>query len=231
MNNVFSFDDPFSPKKLIAGTEGFSGGRTTNLGLQSVTIAWDNNPEINPKYCPVYVEQSATGDGRRFMAYITGEINDVDAYIDLIDTLLSATAKDSYYIFIDSPGGRISAGSIIASAIHHCQAEVFTVARGLCASAAALIHNAARPGHALVGDMAVLMIHMSSHMDVGVSTFIQERAANQVRYVNENLLAKALEMGYITAEELAGIQNGEEVFISAEEFRDRIRQHNAAAGE
>lgn len=215
-----SYLKTLSNNNPIIGNEDFTSRGSTKLGLNTVTVAWVEK-ESQVFYCPVYAEMTENGS-RRFMAYITGPVDDVDRYIDLIDTLLVANPGDTYYIFIDSPGGRVSAGSIIASAIHHSKAEVYTVARGLCASAAALIHNAAKPGHALVGDMAVLMIHMSSHADIGVSTFVEERAANQVRYVNENLLATALEMGYITAEELASIQNGEEIFITAKEFRDRV---------
>ena len=74
--------------------------------------------------------------------------------------------------------------------------------------------------------MGVIMIHMSSHSDEGVSTFIADRANNQVRYVNENLLATALERGYINAEQLATIQDGNEIFISAEEFRVLTQRGN-----
>ena len=68
-------------------------------------------------YCPVFIAPKADG-GRTFTAYIQDEIMDVDDYVDLIDTLITATEKDDYYIYIDSPGGRISAGSIISSVIH-----------------------------------------------------------------------------------------------------------------
>lgn len=188
--------------------------------VTAVTAPWDER-NLNQRYCPVYISRDNSGR-RKYVAYITGVIDDVDQYVDVIDTLFSANDGDMYVIYIDSPGGRISAGSIIASAIHHSKAEVFTVARGLCASAAALIHNAAPAGHALVDLMAVLMIHMSSHSDAGVSTFIQERAANQVRYVNEVLLERAVEMGYISTEELTAINNGEEIYISAAEFNERV---------
>jgi|SRR5574344_1084446 ATP-dependent protease ClpP protease subunit len=195
----------------------------TAMDIRQITV--ECSPKNRSPYCPVYVSQ--LDNGRKvFSAYINGGVIDVGNYIDLIDSLLTCTEKDQYYIFLDSPGGLISSGSIIASAIDSCKGEVFTVARGLCASAAALIHNAAKPGHAIVGDMGVIMIHMSSHSDEGVSTFIADRANNQVRYVNENLLATALERGYINAEQLATIQDGNEIFISAEEFRVLTQRGN-----
>lgn len=178
------------------------------------------NDATSSKKCPIYV--SSNGTGKIFHCYITGGIDDVDNYVDLIDALYTATANDIFHIFLDSPGGMIASGGIISSAIHHTEAEVFTIARGLCASAAALIHSSAKIGHAKVSEHAILMYHMSSHMDAATSTKIAERAANQVRYVNECLLNKALEEGHITEEEFKKIQYGEEFFIPAKEFLERI---------
>ena len=175
----------------------------------------------NIPYCAVKVTRQSDGS-KVVSAYLHDEILDVDEYVQLIDELFTATPKDRIYIYIDSPGGYISAGSIISSAISESKGEVYTIARGLCASAACLIHNAAKPGHATVADMGVLMIHMSSHMDAGTSSLIAKRAADQVRYVNETLLSQAVAMGYLTENELQSIQTGNEIFISAKDFRGRI---------
>lgn len=191
------------------------------MSVEEYSDVWKESSGEMP-YCPVYPETKEGEDaGRIFTAYIQGAMNDVDDYIDLIDTLLIADEKDTYFIYIDSPGGLIASGGIIASAIHHSRAEVFTIARGICASAAALVHSAAKPGHAKVTDLALMMYHMSSHWDGGVSTKIRERADNQVRYVNECLLNKALEDGHITEEEFSKTQNGFDVFVTASEFLKR----------
>lgn len=176
-------------------------------------------------YCPIKM-CPIPGKGIRYCAYITGTILDVENYVDLIDTLIMAAPEDEYYIFLDSPGGMIASGGIIASAIHHSRANVYTVARGICASAAALIHSAAKKENQLAGDFAVMMYHMSSHFDMGSSTKILERAANQVRYVNECLLNKALADGHFTQDEFNKIQTGEEIFIPASEFLHRVGRDN-----
>ncbi len=183
----------------------------------------EGSPKSPPQglpYCPVRAIRTETG--LRFEAYLVGDIKDVDDYIDLIDTLLIATPNDEYHIYIDSPGGYISAGSIIASAIEHSRATVYTHAVGLCASAACLIHNAAREGHALVDDFGILMIHMSLHNDQGVSSMIADRASDQVRYVLQNLLAQARDMGYIYDDELESIKTGTNIYISAKDFLARV---------
>lgn len=192
----------------------------TSIPVAKVSVPWSDVVNTTSK-CPVYIDQQPDGS-YVYSAYISGPIGDVTEYTDLIDTLFSAGPDDTYYLMIDSPGGAISAGSIISSAIWACQAKVITLARGLCASAAALIHCAVKPGNSRLCPLGMLMIHMSSHTDAGVSTFIAKRAEDQVRYVNENLLRPALEQGYITQEELAQIQNGEEIYITAEEFNSRV---------
>ena len=118
----------------------------------------------------------------------------------------------------------IAAGGLIASAVDYSKAKVRTIARGLCASAAALIHSAAKPGNACVTPFAMMLYHMSSHGDVGTSTIVEARAHNQVKYVNETLLNKALADGHITEEEFARIQTGEDIIISGEEWLRRTSQ-------
>ena len=192
--------------------------------VEEYSCAWkDSGPEA--PYCPVYVSKLPE-KGRLFEAYVSGSIEDVDDYVDLIDTLLTASADDKYIIYIDSPGGLIAAGGLIASAIQYSRASVITVARGLCASAGALIHSSAKKGNAICTPFAVMMYHMSSHWDGGYSTMVAARAQNQVRYVNECLLNKALEDGYITQEEFESIQHGKDIFVPAEKFERRIATDN-----
>lgn len=222
-----------SDKQLIPGLADYIGheiptqANPVNPTPQPVTVRNLTTNWVDPtsqqvqKTCPIYVEAKANG-GYKFSAYITGSISDVDDYLDLIDCLLTATDKDEFYIYLDSPGGMISAGGAIASAIDICQAEVYAVVRGLCASAAALIMSSVKKGNIQVSPFAVVMFHMSAHSSAGFSTKIQEEAANQVKYVNEVLLAKAVEEGLITQEEFGKIQNAEEIFVTANEFRQKL---------
>ena len=196
------------------------------LGVEEYSQAWKDDSGEQP-YCPVLAFKTDTG--RVFVSYVTGAINDVNDYIDLIDTLLIAKEEDVYYIFIDSPGGLVASGGIISSAIHHSKATVFTVARGLCASSAALIHSSAKAGHSIVTPFAVMMYHMSSHFDGGTSTKVAERALNQVRYVNECVLNKAVDEGHLTQDEFNQIQNGKEIYVPAEEFLARTSKRIPSA--
>ena len=204
---------------FLYGLEDFEKSSSKYLGSADVikiTAEFVEKNNAVKKYCPVYCD--VYEDHSEFTAYLTDSVSDVDRYIDLIDILVTAKENDVVTIYIDSPGGMIAAGGLIASAIHHSKATVNTVARGLCASAAALIHSAAKPGHATVSHFAVMLYHMSSHSDIGTSTMIESRAHNQVRYVNETLLNKALADGHITKEEFDRIQTGEDIKIPSDEW-------------
>lgn len=171
-------------------------------------------------YCPVF-KVGVLNDGVCYVAYISGQITETDNYISLIDTLMTMNEHDIITIYIDSPGGYVSSGGLIASAIDSCKGTVKTIARGLCASAAALIHSSAKRENITVTPFAVMLYHMSSHSDMGVSTRIEQSAAKQVEYVNSTLLSKALEDGHITQEEFAKIQTGEDIIIPAAEWIKR----------
>ena len=209
---------------LLAGTEDFGikkpAQEASSMDIVRVTTEYVDPSRSARNYCPVFCDVFPD-KRRKFTAYLTGEVRDVNNDVDLLDVLMTSTETDEITIFIDSPGGLIAAGGLIASAIDHCAGRVNTVARGFCASAAALIHSAAKPGNATVTPFALMLYHMSSHYDQGVSTLIRGRADAQVKYVNEVLLKKALEDGHITQDEFDRIQTGENILISGPEWVKR----------
>lgn len=221
-------DDPFAATGTMSLSYPKLNRSVPSMDVSQVITSKAEGFDQNMPRCPVFCTPCEDG-GRYFTAYVSGPIDDVDIYVDLIDTLLIATENDCYDIFIDSPGGMIASGSFIASAIHHSKAKVRTISRGLCASAGALIHSAAPKDQAIARPTSLHMYHMSSHYDGGTSTMIAARAEQQVRYVNECLLNQALEQGHITQEEFDRIQSGDEIFVSGTRFlshRDGANQEN-----
>lgn len=176
------------------------------------------------RYCPLLIEQKPDG-GKRIVAYLFGRIKDVPAYIDLVELLLAAEPNDDFVLLIDSPGGYISGGSIIASAVDMSQANVITKCVGLCASAGALILNSAKKENIGIDTGCRVMYHMSSHVDSGNSLGIRDRANDQVRYVKDVLLAKAVEDGTLTQEEMNELleNQSKEFFLTQTEFDRRLK--------
>lgn len=191
---------------------------TTPAVLASANIT--GNLMKSDAYCPIDAYENTEG-GKTYHAYIIGEVSVLPCYTALIDTLVNMTENDKAIIYIDSPGGYVSTGAIISSAIHHCRGEVYTSARGFCASAAALIHSSAKKECELASDFSVLMYHMSAGADRGYTTLVANRAKCMTRYVNECLLKKTRDEGHITDTEFERIQNGDEIYITGVEFKKR----------
>ena len=135
-----------------------------------------------------------------YMVFISSHIRGESTYYAELLTLLRTLTPDSNVnIYIGSPGGSLHTGAMIANAIATSKARVTTIAIGIVASAAALIWSY---GHnRVVRDGAVLMFHMSSHMDMGNSRAIQIQAENTVRYVKEIAIDPLVEQGILTPEE------------------------------
>lgn len=170
--------------------------------------------------CPVYIRKNADG-GLVVTAYITGPIEENAQYITLLEMLEYASEHDTLYLFIDSPGGMVSTGAVIASAIDSCKGKVVGVARGFCASAASLIWSACDV--CIASPMSVFLYHMSLHFDFGNSQAIRERADILIAYVKEVLLKIALDKGHITQDEFVTIVKGkDDVIIPAPVMVQRL---------
>lgn len=154
-------------------------------------------------------------------AYITDSIEDISHYIPLIYYIENMTENDKLYIYFDSGGGYVSTGSAVASSLAHSKGTSFGIARGFCCSSASYMWSACTHQHA--EPLAVLMYHMSSHMDIGNSIEIMDKAKSLVEYIRKGPLELALGKGHITDEELELIMKGKQnVYISAQEMNRRL---------
>ncbi len=185
------------------------------------TISNMYNVEKEFPRCPVYIRK--TNEGNLIVtAYITGPIEENLQYLTLLEILEYMGADDEAYLFIDSPGGMVSTGAVVASAIDNCKGKVTGIARGFCASAASLIWSACHVN--VASPLAVFLYHMSSHFDMGNSESIKERAIILVEYVKNCLLKVALDKGHITQDEYMQIlKSKEDVIIPAPVMIQRLK--------
>jgi len=221
--NTFNFNEELNNKEDIEtiATENFilnnedpSNDKPIGQGLTPI------------HHCPVFITKKNTGNepgpqGNIYTAYIRGNIKDTGEYIMLLEALAIANEQDEIHMYIESPGGMVSTGATIASAIASCEGKTVGIACGLCASAASLIWSAC--DECIVGDYAMFMYHMSSHMDMGNSERIRTRAEEMVNYVKNCLLVEAVKKNHITQEELTTLcETCNDVYISAADMKSRI---------
>lgn len=92
---------------------------------------------------------------------LTGEVNDETAAV-VVAQLLYLEAQDpdkEISLYINSPGGSVTAGLAILDTMEHVRCPVSTIAVGLAASMGAILLAAGEPGKRRVLPNAEVMIH------------------------------------------------------------------------
>ena len=133
---------------------------------------------------PTVIEQSSQGE-RAYDIYsrllkdriimVSGEVND-DMANAIIAQLLFLDAQDSekdIYMYINSPGGSVSAGLAIYDTMNFVNADVQTIVMGMAASMASVLATAGTKGKRFALPNSEIMIHQPLGVAQGQSTEIQ----------------------------------------------------------
>jgi ATP-dependent Clp protease protease subunit len=119
---------------------------------------------------PIVVEQTGMGERsydiysrllKDRIVFIDGEINDVTADL-VVAQLLFLDGQDiekDINLYINSPGGSVTAGFAIYDTIQHVKSDVQTICLGQAASMAALILSCGTPGKRMVLPSSRILIH------------------------------------------------------------------------
>ena len=146
---------------------------------------------------PTVIEQSSRGE-RAYDIYsrllkdriimLSGPIDDNTAN-SVIAQLLFLDAQDSekdIYIYINSPGGSVSAGLAIFDTMNFIKADVQTIAMGMAASMGSFLLTAGEKGKRFALPNAEIMIHQPLGGAQGQATEI-EIAARHILQTRERL--------------------------------------------
>ncbi len=149
--------------------------------------------------------------------FITGPIEDYMANL-IVAQLLFLEAEDpkkDIFLYINSPGGSVSAGLSIIDTMHHIKPPVATVCVGLAASMGSLILSQGAKGKRFVLPNAEVMIHQPSGGAYGQASDIDITAKHilKTRDRLNKMLAKA------TGQKLTKIEQDvdRDMFMDAEE--------------
>lgn len=122
------------------------------------------------------------------------------------------------YLYINSPGGSVTAGMAIYDTMQYIKAEVVTICVGLAASMGAFLLCAGSPGKRLALPHARIMIHQPLGGARGQATDIdiEAREILRIRQLLNDILAER------TGQSLAKIQKDtdRDYFLSAPEAKD-----------
>lgn len=187
-----------------------------------------HNDPIQSYLVPMVIEKTQGGE-RAFDIYsrllkeriifITGPIEDHMANLIVAQLLFlqSEDPKKDISLYINSPGGSVTAGLAIIDTMHHISPDVATVCVGINASMGALILSQGAKGKRSILPNAEVMIHQPMGGAYGQATDIDITARHilKTRERLNKMLAKA------TGQKLSKIEQDVErdFFMNAEESK------------
>ncbi len=186
------------------------------------------NTPIQSNLVPMVIEKTQGGE-RAFDIYsrllkeriifVTGPIEDYMANL-VVAQLLFLEAEDpkkDIFLYINSPGGSVTAGLSIIDTMHHIKPDVATVCVGLAASMGSLILSQGAKGKRAALPNSEIMIHQPSGGAYGQASDIDITAKHilKTRERLNKMLAKA------TGQKLAQIEKDvdRDYFMDAEEAK------------
>ncbi len=175
---------------------------------------------------PTVIEKSQFGERaydiysrllRERIIFLAGPIDDNVANIVIAQLLFleSEDPKKEISLYVNSPGGVITAGLAIVDTMNHIKPAVSTVCVGLAASMGAVILSAGEKGKRFALPNAEIMIHQPSGGVEGQATDIEISARRIIK--NREILNKMLAKN--TGQPVAKVEKDadRDYFMSAEE--------------
>lgn len=158
---------------------------------------------INPHaYVPVVIEQSSRGERsfdifsrllRERIVFLGTPVDDMVANLIVAQLLLldSENPEKDIMLYINSPGGSVTAGLAIFDTMQHIRADVATICLGQAASMGAFLLSAGAPGKRMALPHSRILIHQPLGGAQGQATDIEIQAAeiNRIKRLLNDLLA------------------------------------------
>ena len=153
-------------------------------------------------YVPIVVEQTSKGERsydiysrllKDRIIFVTGEIEDHMANL-IVAQLLFLESEDpdkDIHLYINSPGGSVTAGMAIYDTMNYIKCDVSTICVGMAASMGAFLLAGGAKGKRLALPNAEVMIHQPSGGARGQAT--------EIKIVAENILKTKKKLNEILA--------------------------------
>jgi ATP-dependent Clp protease, protease subunit len=204
-----------------------------------------DHADITSTLVPIVIEQSNRGERsfdiysrllRERIVFVTGPVEDHMATLITAQLLYleSENPKKDIFMYINSPGGVVTAGMAIHDTMQYIRPRVGTVCIGQAASMGAFLLGAGEPGMRVALTNARIMVHQPSGGAQGQATDIEIHAREilRIRHRMNELMAK------YTGQTIEAIETAVErdKFLSAEEAKgfglvDEVFDKRPAAAE
>lgn len=177
----------------------------TTSGIQAVARqaeAYENNLITTSGYVPVVIEQSSRGERsfdifsrllRERIIFLGTPIDDQIANLIVAQLLLldSENPEKDIMLYINSPGGSVTAGLAIYDTMQHIRADVATICLGQCASMGAFLLSSGTKSKRMALKHSRILIHQPLGGAQGQATDIEIQAAeiNRMKKMLNEILA------------------------------------------
>ena len=154
-------------------------------------------------FVPVVIEQSSRGERsfdifsrllRERIVFLGTPIDDMVANLIVAQLLLldSENPEKDIMLYINSPGGSVTAGLAIYDTMKHIRADINTICLGQAASMGAFLLSAGTPGKRMALPHSRILIHQPLGGAQGQATDIEIQAAeiSRIKRSLNELLAK-----------------------------------------
>jgi ATP-dependent Clp protease, protease subunit len=178
---------------------------------------------------PIVIEQSGRGERaydiysrllRERVIFLVGPVNDQTANLVVAQMLFleSENPDKDIFLYINSPGGSVSAGLAIYDTMQFIKPDVSTLCMGLAASMGAFLLAAGAKGKRNALPNSRIMIHQPSGGAQGQASDI-EIQAREILYLRERLDAILAERTGKTIEQVTK-DTDRDSFMSSEQAKD-----------
>lgn len=180
-------------------------------------------------YVPIVVEQTNRGERsydiysrllKDRIIFLSGQIDDYTANL-IVAQMIFLEAEDpdkDIYMYINSPGGSVSAGMAIYDTMQYVKCDVSTICIGMAASMGAFLLNAGAKGKRKALPNSEIMIHQPLGGAQGQATDI-EIQARQILKIKDKLSQIMAEKTGRDIEELRKDME-RDFYMSAEEAKE-----------
>lgn len=145
-------------------------------------------------------------------------IGEPSQYRDLINLLYMADENAEFNIFINSPGGGLSAAMAIIEGIKASNAKVRAILTGEVHSAASII--ALNCQEIVVTDSAHMLVHNASYGVGGTAGNIKSHVDFSHKMIDKLLISTY--SGFLTPTELLDVKKGVEYWFDSDEIGERL---------
>ncbi|OAV88796.1 Clp protease [Puccinia triticina 1-1 BBBD Race 1] len=172
--------------------------RPSSLAPQSRRMLSNFNQLRGSGLVPMVIEREGRGGERAFdifsrllrerVIFVGGEINDADANLIVAQLLyLEAESPDPIELYINSPGGSVTAGLAIYDTMQYIRSSVHTICIGQACSMGSILLGAGAKGFRKALPNSTIMIHQPSGGSSGQASDMAIRA-NEILRLKKRLI-------------------------------------------